>query len=176
MIFQRNSMPEHRNHLGAASAASDDDRHERLAIPSPFDLHIGTQWLDLGPNEARARLAVEDHHKQPFGVVHGGVFATLAESVCSPATYRAVVDHGMTAVGQSNHTSLLRPVSQGHLNAVARPRHRGRTTWVWEVEITDDDERVCALARVTMAVRPAGRDGGGQREEADGAPSVPPGV
>ncbi|MDQ3933318.1 MAG: PaaI family thioesterase [Actinomycetota bacterium] len=168
-------MSAHRNHPGSASAGSDGDR---LAIPSPFDIHIGTQWLDLGPDEARARIAVEDHHKQPFGVVHGGVFATLAESVCSPATYRAVVDRGMTAVGQSNDTSLLRPVSQGHLNAVARPRHRGRTTWVWEVEITDDDGRVCALARVTMAVRPAGRDGEPrlQREEADEAGSVPPGI
>ena len=64
----------------------------------------------------------------------------------------------MAAVGQSNDTTFLRPVTDGHLNAVARPRHRGRTTWVWDVEITDDDERVCALARITIAVRPARRD------------------
>jgi uncharacterized protein (TIGR00369 family) len=61
-------------------------------------------------------------------------------------------------MGQSNDATFLRPVSEGHLNAVARPRHRGRTTWVWDVEISDDDERVCALARITIAVRPAQRD------------------
>jgi 1,4-dihydroxy-2-naphthoyl-CoA hydrolase len=139
------------------SALAPDD--QRVLGASGFDVHIGTEWLDLGPDEARARIAVEDHHKQPFGLVHGGVFATLAESLCTPATHKAVADDGMTAVGQSNDTRLLRPISQGHLNAVARPRHRGRTTWVWDVEISDDDERVCALARVTMAVRPARHDG-----------------
>jgi uncharacterized protein (TIGR00369 family) len=61
----------------------------------------------------------------------------------------------MTIVGQSNATTFLRPISAGHVNAVARPRHRGRTTWVWDVEISDDDERVCALVRMTIAVRPA---------------------
>jgi uncharacterized protein (TIGR00369 family) len=58
------------------------------------------------------------------------------------------------AMGLSNQTSFLRPVTQGAINAVARVRHRGRTTWVWEVELTDDDGRLCALTRVTIAVRP----------------------
>ena len=142
---------------------------ESLSTASPFDVHIGTQLLDLGPEGARARVAVEDHHKQPFGLVHGGVYATLAETICTVATYRAVAADGMVAMGQSNATTFLRPVTEGHLNAVAHPRHRGRTTWVWDVEITDDDERACALARITIAVRR-------RREEADGAPSVPAGT
>ena len=61
---------------------------------------------------------------------------------------------GNTAMGLANQTSFLRPVTQGAVNAVARARHRGRTTWVWEVELTDDDGRLCALTRVTVAVRP----------------------
>jgi 1,4-dihydroxy-2-naphthoyl-CoA hydrolase len=134
------------------------DAPERESVVSPFDEHIGTEFLDLGPDEAQARISVEDHHKQPVGVVHGGVFATLAESICSVATYRAVAPNGMSIMGQSNYTTLLRPVSKGHLNAVARPRHRGRTTWVWDVELSDDDERVCALVRMTIAVRPAPSD------------------
>jgi 1,4-dihydroxy-2-naphthoyl-CoA hydrolase len=64
----------------------------------------------------------------------------------------------MAVMGQSNDTTFLRPVTEGHLNAVACPRHRGRTTWVWDVEISDDDERVCALARMTIAVRPVRPD------------------
>jgi 1,4-dihydroxy-2-naphthoyl-CoA hydrolase len=122
---------------------------------SNFDELIGTQWLDLGPDEARARIEVADHHKQPMGLVHGGVFATIAESICSAATYGAVADDGMVVMGQSNNTTFMRAVTGGSVTAVARPRHRGRTTWVWDVEILDDDERVCALVRVTIAVRPA---------------------
>ena len=127
---------------------------ERLAA-SHFDNHVGTEWLDLESDEPRARILVENHHKQPMGLVHGGLFATLAESICSVATYRAVIDDGMVIMGQSNATTFLRPISEGHVNAIARPRHRGRTTWIWDVEISDDAERVCALARITIAVRPA---------------------
>ena len=124
------------------------------APKSNFDVLIGTEWLDLGPDEARARIEVGDRHKQPLGLVHGGVFATLAESICSAATYGAVADDGMAAMGQSNNTTFMRPITEGHVTAVARPRHRGRTTWIWDVEILDDEERVCALVRVTIAVRP----------------------
>ena len=63
--------------------------------------------------------------------------------------------NGEVAQGLSNHTSFLRPILAGTVNATARRVHRGRTTWVWEVEISDDEGRLCALSRVTMAVRPA---------------------
>lgn len=142
-----------------------------ISTVSPFDGHIGTELLEVGPDEARARIRVERHHKQPVGLVHGGVFASLAETIATLATYRAVADGGMAAMGQANDTTFLRPVTEGHLNAVARPRHRGRTTWVWDVEISDDDERVCALVRMTIAVRPRP-----QSEESDGVPSVSPGI
>lgn len=124
------------------------------APKSNFDELIGTEWLDLGPDEARARIAVRDHHKQPLGMVHGGVMATIAESICSAATYGAVADDGMVAMGQSNSTTFVRAITDGHVNAVARPRHKGRTTWVWDVELSDDDDRLCALVRINIAVRP----------------------
>jgi uncharacterized protein (TIGR00369 family) len=124
------------------------------APASHFDNLIGTEWLELGPEEARARVAVRDDHKQPLGLVHGGVFASLAESVCSAATYRAVAEEGMVAMGQSNSATFLRPITEGHVNALARSRHRGRTTWVWDVELTDDEDRLCALVRLHIAVRP----------------------
>ena len=57
-------------------------------------------------------------------------------------------------MGQSNHTNFLRPVSEGVVHASAQARHRGRTTWVWDVDFTDDGGRLCATSRVTMAVRP----------------------
>jgi 1,4-dihydroxy-2-naphthoyl-CoA hydrolase len=121
---------------------------------SPFDEHIGTEWGESDPERATARLKVEERHFQPARLVHGGVICTLAESVTSRATYLAVRDQGMVAMGQSHLASFLRPISEGHVNAVARARHRGRTSWVWDVEISDDEERLCALVRVTVAVRP----------------------
>jgi len=122
-------------------------------IPSHFAESIGTEWIDLDPDNARARIKVEPRHLQPFGTVHGGVYAALAESVCSAATYENVREDDMAAMGQSNNTTFLRPILDGYVNALARARHRGRTTWVWDVEMKDDEDRVCALSRVTIAVR-----------------------
>jgi uncharacterized protein (TIGR00369 family) len=122
--------------------------------PSPFDDHIGTEWIEIGPELARGRIAVADHHKQPVGLVHGGLYATLAESLCSRATAESVAAEGNMGLGLSNSTSFLRPITEGHINAVARRRHGGRTTWIWDVEISDDDGRLCALVRMTVAVRP----------------------
>jgi 1,4-dihydroxy-2-naphthoyl-CoA hydrolase len=122
--------------------------------PSGFAGFIGTEWIDLDPDAAQARIKVEDHHLQPFGVVHGGVYAALAESLCSAATYEAVRENDEVALGMANSTTFLRPISKGHGNALARARQRGRTTWIWDVELTDDEGRPCALVRMTIAVRP----------------------
>jgi 1,4-dihydroxy-2-naphthoyl-CoA hydrolase len=122
---------------------------------SNFDAHIGTEWIKLDPEDARARLAMRDELRQPYGILHGGVYSSLVESLCSYATAAAVHDDGMIAMGQSIEVSFVRPVSSGHAEARAVVRHRGRTTWVWQVEVLDDDERLCAVAKMTMAVRPA---------------------
>ncbi|HKH42284.1 MAG TPA: PaaI family thioesterase [Solirubrobacterales bacterium] len=122
--------------------------------PSGFAEEIGVEWIDFDPENARARIAVESRHLQPNGVVHGGVYASLAESLASAATYRAVKENGEIAFGMANDTSFLRVISEGHVNATARARQRGRTTWVWDVELSDDEGRVCALSRMTVAVRP----------------------
>jgi 1,4-dihydroxy-2-naphthoyl-CoA hydrolase len=122
--------------------------------PSGFAEEIGVEWIDVDPDNARARIAVEKKHLQPFGIVHGGVYASLAESICSAATYGVVAEDDMVAMGQSNNTTFLRWIGAGHINAAAKTRHRGRTTWVWDVELSDDEGRVCALVRMTIAVRP----------------------
>ena len=124
------------------------------APSSPFDELVGTELLEIGPEQAQARIAIEKRHTQPYGLAHGGLYATLAESVCSRATAESVAGEGKQALGLSNSTTFLRPVSGGHMNALARRRHHGRTTWVWDVEITDDEGRICALVRMSVAVRP----------------------
>jgi 1,4-dihydroxy-2-naphthoyl-CoA hydrolase len=118
-----------------------------------FDGLYGLEVVSVSDEEIRTRVRIEDHHKQPAGLVHGGVFASMAESMTSMATYLVVSQDGKTAQGLSNQTSFLRPITEGTIHAVARRRHRGRTTWVWEVDITDDADRLCALVRMTIAVR-----------------------
>lgn len=128
-----------------------DDPHGLL---SHFDALIGTEWLDDDPDHARAWVPIRDELRQPFGLMHGGVMSSLIESVCSRATALAVHKDEMAAMGQSISVSFIRPVTEGHAEVKAQARHRGRTTWVWDVEVVDADERLCALAQMTIAVRP----------------------
>jgi uncharacterized protein (TIGR00369 family) len=118
-----------------------------------FDGLYGLEVLTMSDEEVSAQVVVRDELKQPAGLVHGGVFASIAESIASMATWFAVQGEGKSAQGLSNQTSFLRPIVDGTIHAVARRRHRGRTTWVWEVDITDDAGRLCALVRMTIAVR-----------------------
>jgi 1,4-dihydroxy-2-naphthoyl-CoA hydrolase len=120
-----------------------------------LDAVLGFELLELGPELARGRFEVAQRHKQPYGLVHGGVYAALAEMVTSVATAKAVLADGNIAVGQANNTTFMRPATEGHVHAEARRRHAGRTTWVWDVDMTDDEGRLCAISRLTIAVRPA---------------------
>ena len=118
-----------------------------------LDRVLGFEVLEMGDARARGRVRVEDRLRQPMGLVHGGVYAALAESLASEATFRAVSGGGMVAVGMWNQTSFLRPVTAGAVHAEAHRRHRGRTTWLWDVDFTDDGGRLCATSRVALAVR-----------------------
>jgi 1,4-dihydroxy-2-naphthoyl-CoA hydrolase len=115
---------------------------------------IGLERLESAAERVTARVPVTDRIRQIHGVVHGGVYAAIAESICSQATAEAVEAEGMIATGQANQATFMRPISAGHVNADARVRHRGRTSWVWDCELSDDEGRLCALVRMTIAVRP----------------------
>ena len=118
-----------------------------------FDGLYGLEVLEVGEDLVRGRVRTDERHKQPAGLVHGGLFASMAESLTSMATHVAVSPEGKSAQGLSNQTSFVRPILEGTVHATARRRHRGRTTWVWEVDVTDDAGRLCALVRMTIAVR-----------------------
>ena len=120
-----------------------------------FDRLYGLEWVSCSDTEVRARLQVREEVTQPYGLIHGGVYASMAESMASLATALGVAEEGSIAVGLSNATSFLRPITEGAVNGLATRVHRGRTTWVWDVSFSDSQGRVCALTRMTVAVRPA---------------------
>ena len=131
-----------------------DDPGLPIPLDQTLDGVLGIETLEVGAERARSRARVTTGLMQPFGIVHGGTYAAIAESITSQATARAVQHEGNTAMGMSNQTSYIRPITEGYVHANARSIHRGRTTWIWEVEMCDDDERLCAVSRITLAVRP----------------------
>jgi uncharacterized protein (TIGR00369 family) len=127
-------------------------------LSSPFDELIGGEVLRVDPDDARARVAMREELAQPFGLMHGGVYSSGIEGLCSLATAVAVWDGGNIAVGQSINVNFVRPITEGAAEVRARARHRGRTTWIWEVDVLDDQANLCATATMTMAVRPRPED------------------
>jgi 1,4-dihydroxy-2-naphthoyl-CoA hydrolase len=120
-----------------------------------FNALIGYSEVLHGDGELRAKVPVGPHLLQPFGLVHGGVYASIAETLASVGTYLAVAEDGKHAMGLANATNFMRPITSGTIHVVARAIHRGSTTWLWDVEVRDDDDRLCAITRMTIAVRPA---------------------
>ena len=125
-----------------------------IAPQDSFNGLVGFELIDADEHRATGSVAVRDQLLQPWGLVHGGVFATIAETLASWATAITVIPAGDAAMGLANNTSFLRPIKDGTIHAVAVRRHRGRTTWVWDVDCSDDQGRLCATSRVTIAVRP----------------------
>jgi 1,4-dihydroxy-2-naphthoyl-CoA hydrolase len=129
----------------------------RVARADAFDATIGFV-VDEADEIGRCggHLPVQARVCQPMGIVHGGVYAAIAETLASMGTGRGVMADGRVPLGMSNNTSFLRPVSAGTVHGVGVAVHRGRTTWVWDVEMRDDEGRLCATSRVTIAVREHG--------------------
>ena len=122
-----------------------------------FDALYGLEVTDCSDELVRGRVRVHDDLKQPAGLVHGGVYSAIAEALAAQGTTVSIGPEGKLAVGLSNHTTSLHPIDGGTIHATAVRRHRGRTTWVWEVDISDDAERpVCGVPRDDRGERPVG--------------------
>jgi 1,4-dihydroxy-2-naphthoyl-CoA hydrolase len=127
-----------------------------LATEQTFMGFLDAQFGEADPpGTLTCTVTVRDDMKQPMGIIHGGIYCAIAESVASMGAARAVgYDSGLAVMGQANNTSFLRPVTGGEIRATGTLRHRGRTTMVWHIDMVDSDDRLCALAQVTMAIRP----------------------
>jgi 1,4-dihydroxy-2-naphthoyl-CoA hydrolase len=115
---------------------------------------LGIEMVEEGDDFIRGVMPVSDRVRQPYGIVHGGALMALAETLASYGTAVGVAKNGEIALGQEINASYMRPFTKGNVNALARVRRKGRTAWNWDVELTDDDDRLCTLVRLTIAVRP----------------------
>ena len=130
-----------------------DELRERLQAGPGFEHYMGMEWLTVEPEtEITARVPVRPELLQGLGLVHGGVYASMAESMASVGTFIGAGGDKFVA-GMSNNTTFLRPITEGTVHVRAVPLHRGRTTWIWDCEVRDDAGRLCATTRVTIAVR-----------------------
>lgn len=116
---------------------------------SGFDEVNGFTVTEAGPDRTVVEWDVSAQHLQPNGIVHGGVYCTVVETAASVGASFWLGDQG-TVVGVSNQTDFLRAVSHGHMTAVATPIHRGRSQQLWQVEITDDQDRRIARGQVRL--------------------------
>ncbi|ORW50830.1 esterase [Mycobacterium paraense] len=119
---------------------------------APFDTELGLRFTELGPDGARAQLEVTPKLLQPMGLVHGGVYCSMIESMASVSAYtwlNAKGDGG-NVVGVNNNTDFLRSIGSGTVYGSAEPIHRGRRQQLWLVTITDDNDRVVARGQVRL--------------------------
>ena len=113
--------------------------------------YLGMEFLEVGDDFIRARMPVDTRTRQPYGLLHGGVSVVLAETLGSCGAAYACPE-GQRAVGLDINANHLRGATSGWVTGVARPVHMGRTTHVWQIDMSDDAGRLTCVSRITMAI------------------------
>ncbi len=113
--------------------------------------HLGIEFLEVGDDFIRARVPVDTRTRQPYGILHGGVSVVLAETLGScGAAYSSMPGH--RAVGLDINANHLRSATSGWITGTARPIHVGRTTHVWQIDLTNEQGQLTCVSRITMAI------------------------
>jgi 1,4-dihydroxy-2-naphthoyl-CoA hydrolase len=114
--------------------------------------HLGIEFTEIGADFLRGRMPVDERTRQPFGILHGGASVALAETLGSTAAGLVVDPDKYRVVGQEINANHVRAISDGFVIGTARPHHVGRRSHVWEIRITDEQERLVCISRLTMFV------------------------
>ncbi len=114
--------------------------------------HLGIHIIEMGEDFLRGTMPVDQRTKQPYGLLHGGSSAMLAETLASVAANMCVEKEGQQAVGLELNCNHVRAVTQGVVTGTARPVHVGRKTQVWDIRIEDERGKLCCVSRLTLAV------------------------
>ena len=127
-----------------------------------FEIAMGLRFTRVTPDEVVCEVPVGPHLTQPYGLVHGGVYAAIIETVASVGAAMDAMPRGQTTVGLENSTSFLRATRTGKLIGIGKPIHRGRSSQVWQVVVEDEAGKVAATGRVRMMCLAAGASLGGE--------------
>ena len=119
--------------------------------------HLGIEVVEIGDNWIKARMPVDSRTVQPQRRLHGGASVALAETVGSIAANMVIAGDDQLAVGLDINANHIRPVKDGFVYGTATPEALGRTTQVWSIRITDEQDRLVCISRLTMAVIPMGK-------------------
>jgi 1,4-dihydroxy-2-naphthoyl-CoA hydrolase len=125
-----------------------------VAFERTFEGFLDLNWLELEPDSVHVQFRVRDNLKQPLGLLHGGIYAGVAETIASIATVANVWRDGFIGAGLNNYASFLRPITEGLVDVRARLRGHDDREWVWSHDFRDERGNLCALVDVTIAVRP----------------------
>ena len=125
-----------------------------IALERTFEGFLDLGWLELERDFVHVQFRVRENLKQPLGLLHGGVYAGVAETIASIATVANVWRDGFIGSGLSNYASFLRPITEGVVDVRARLRGHDDREWTWGHEFRDERDNLCALVDVTIAVRP----------------------
>ncbi|MDX2511545.1 MAG: PaaI family thioesterase [Desulfobacterales bacterium] len=117
-----------------------------------FNNTLGLQFTKATPDECIAEIEISEKHLMPYGLVHGGIYASLIETLCSTGAALTVWEESKHTVGLENSTSFLKAVRGGRLRCTARPLVLGKRSHVWEAQVHDDRDRLVATGRVRMLV------------------------
>lgn len=113
--------------------------------------HLGIEFLEVGDDFIRGRVPVNTHTRQPYGLLHGGVSVVLAETLGScGAAYSC--PEGYRAVGLDINANHLKGAISGWVTGITRPVHIGRTTQVWQIDLSNAAGELTCVSRITMAV------------------------
>lgn len=125
------------------------DFTERLG--QGFDSELGLTYLELTPDGGRAQLTIHDKLLQPWGIVHGGVYCSIVESLASVSGHLWLSENGGgTVVGVNNNTDFLRAIGSGTVTAISVPIHRGRRQQLWLITIADEGGKLVARGQVRL--------------------------
>jgi len=127
---------------------------EQLQVGSKNTMvdHLGIEFLEVSQKLIKAKMPVDNRTVQPFRILHGGASVALAETLGSIAAQMNIDQENFMAVGLDINANHIRSVQSGFVYGVTKPIHIGRSTHVWEINITDEDDKLICVSRLTVSV------------------------
>lgn len=114
--------------------------------------HLDLEFTEIGKDFISAKMPVDHRHHQPYGLLHGGASVVIAETLGSVAAHCTFIDQKKYAVGLEINANHLKSVKSGYVFGITKPIHVGRSTQVWEIKITNEQDQLVCVSRITMAI------------------------